>query len=91
MTIGESPLSLERPVEDVATDEEHGCFLVVLFQEVVEGIVRAVRAIVEAVAHAHGFWDGGNIGRKTSKFWSRALMVCPPCSTKRMTRQLCSV
>jgi len=32
----------ERPVHDVRSDVEHGSFLFLLFEEVIEGVMRAI-------------------------------------------------
>jgi hypothetical protein len=47
MAIGQTALSLEGPVDDVATDVEERGLLVLLLKEVVVGVVRAVGAVVE--------------------------------------------
>jgi hypothetical protein len=49
MTISETALRLKRPVHDITADIEHGGFLVILGQKVVEHIMGAIRTIVETI------------------------------------------
>ena len=49
-------LRLERPVDDIGPNVEHGSLEVILLQEVVEGIVRAVWSVVKGQAPRVGLW-----------------------------------
>jgi hypothetical protein len=50
MSVCESPLSLKRPVQDIAPDVKHRCLLVLFRKVVIKAIVRAVWAVVKSVA-----------------------------------------
>jgi hypothetical protein len=54
--------SLQRPVDDVGPDEEHGSELVVFLESVVEDSVRAVGSIVEADTESLRLRDDSQIG-----------------------------
>ena len=62
MSIGQTALRLERPVQDVAADVEQGGLLILAREIVVKDIVRAVRPVVECVAHRPGFGQASDIG-----------------------------
>ena len=46
VTILDTAQSTVRPAQDIGTNVEHGCLLLVLGQKVVKGIVRAVGTII---------------------------------------------
>ena len=50
MSVCETPLSLKRPVHDVAPDVEHRCLLVLARKVVIKLIVRAVWSVIKRVA-----------------------------------------
>ena len=83
MAVSESTLSFQWPVKHVRTDVVRRRLLLVLFQEIVEGIVRAVRAVVEAVAHGHGLRHEPGVIGQARELWRRALVAGrtnrPPC------------
>ena len=54
MTVRKGPLCLEGPVEDAAPDEEHRRLLILAREEIIKRIVRAIRPVIESVAHRSG-------------------------------------
>lgn len=71
--------SLDGPVDNVGANEEHGGLLVLLREEVVESVVRAVGSVVKAKTPSLGLGNGGNVGSETGRRRGRgALGVGPP-------------
>ena len=86
--------SLQRPVDDVGPDVEpavrghnglgnrinvHGRFLVVLIEQVVQGVVAAVGSVVKAQPPSLRLWDRGDVRGQTGILRrSRAAPPCPP-------------
>lgn len=66
VTVDQTSLSLERPVEDVGTNVEHGSLLLLLLEEVVEGVVGTVGTVIKG--ETPGLWlvadhdVGGDVG-----------------------------
>lgn len=56
MPVCETPLSLKRPVYDIAPNVEQRCLLVLTREVVIKGIVRAVWPVVKRVAQCSGLW-----------------------------------
>ncbi len=55
MTIHDTPLRFERPIENVGANVEHGSLLLVLEQEIVKSVVGAVGSIVKGETPRVGF------------------------------------
>jgi hypothetical protein len=83
MAVRKSTLRLERPVKDVAPDEEHRRFLVLAREEVVKYIVRAVGSVVESVAYRLGLRYASYVLGQSRDLRGRTFSCRPPCLNDR--------